>query len=378
MTAPQMKLSLYSVAPMFEKAVKLARGDTSVKYETITCSDIDDEECLALCDEKTGCSILAPHTTLRTIKIGIYFALWFALSTGYNITNKVRLNAISLPWSHSAASLGVGTAFVSFLWLTGLRKKPKLSTAAIMTFLPISFMHAIGHIGAVVSAGAGAVSFTQIVKAAEPVCTAGLSWAILGSSISAPALAALIPIVAGVAIASVSELSFTWMSFGGAMLSNLAFATRNILSRASMDKPTGENMTPENLFGVLTAMSFLWALPLALILEGPVALGKWTAATAVNPASHIIKYTVSTGLYFYLYNEVAMLALNNVNPVTHAVANTLKRVVILLACVVFFKTPMTTFSVVGSSIAIIGSYLYSMAKGREKALAKAAAAKEGQ
>ena len=43
----------------------------------------------------------------------------------------------------------------------------------------------------------------------------------------------------------------------------------------------------------------------------------------------------------YTYNEVAMLALNNVNPVTHAVANTIKRVVILLACVIFFKTPMT-------------------------------------
>jgi len=33
------------------------------------------------------------------------------------------------------------------------------------------------------------------------------------------------------------------------MLSNLAFATRNILSRASMDRPKGKNMTPENLFG---------------------------------------------------------------------------------------------------------------------------------
>jgi solute carrier family 35 protein E1 len=308
------------------------------------------------------------------VKIGIYFALWFALSTGYNISNKVRLNAIALPWCHSAASLFVGSAFVSFLWLTGIRKSPRLSKAAIRTFLPISFLHALGHIGAVVSAGAGAVSFTQIIKAAEPACTAILSWIILGAPISAPAAAALVPIIFGVALASASELSFTWLSFNGAMLSNLAFATRNILSRASMDKPKGENMTPENLFGVLTIMSFLWALPCALILEGPVALSTWNAATAVKPASYILQYTVSTGLYFYLYNEVAMLALNNVNPVTHAVANTLKRVVILLACVVVFQTKMTPFSIAGSTIAIIGSYLYSMAKGRDKALAKKAAA----
>ncbi|EOD38784.1 hypothetical protein EMIHUDRAFT_440029 [Emiliania huxleyi CCMP1516] len=309
-------------ASLLGKAARMVRGDPTIQYETITCSDIDEEECLALCDEETGCSIVAPSAALRTLKIGVYFALWFALSTGYNIANKVRLNAIALPWCHSAASLGVGSAFVSFLWATGLRKRPSLPRAAVATLLPISFLHALGHIGAVVSAGAGAVSFTQIVKAAEPVCTALLSWGILGATISAPAALALVPIVAGVALASVSELSFTWLSFSGAMLSNLAFATRNILSRASMDRPKGKNMTPENLFG-----------------------------------------------------EVAMLALNNVNPVTHAVANTLKRVVILLACVVFFKTPMTPLCIAGSTVAIVGSYLYSMAKGREKALAKAAAKK---
>ena len=63
-------------------------------------------------------------------------------------------------------------------------------------------------------------------------------------------------------------------------------------------------------------------------------------------------------------------------PVTHAVANTIKRVVILVACVVMFKTPMTPLCTAGSGIAIAGGYLYSLAKGREKAAAKAAADKK--
>ena len=61
-----------------------------------------------------------------------------------------------------------------------------------------------------------------------------------------------------------------------------------------------------------------------------------------------------------------MLALNNVDAVTHAVANTIKRVVILLACVVAFRTPMTPLCTAGSAIAIAGGYLYSLAKGAEK------------
>jgi solute carrier family 35 protein E1 len=354
----------YLGKPM-KRAIKFITGGDGTSSQIVPCGDDEVDECYALCDTD-GCSVIGEKGFLRTVKIGIYFALWFALSTGYNLQNKVRLNLLPLPWTQSAFSLFVGTAFVTPLWLTGIRKPPKLSAGAIKTLLPIAFCHSIGHIGAVVSAGAGAVSFTQIVKAAEPVFTCGLSALLLGSSVSLLTGLSLIPIVLGVALASVTELSFTWLAFSGAMLSNLAFATRNIFSRLSMDKPKGENMTPENLFGVLTVMSFMFALPLALLFEGPVAMATWTAAAAKSGAAPILKASIMTGLYFYTYNEIAMLALNNVHPVTHAVANTIKRVVILLACVLFFRTPMTPLCTAGSAIAIGGSYLYSLAKGKDK------------
>ena len=82
--------------------------------------------------------------------------------------------------------------------------------------------------------------------------------------------------------------------------------------------------------------------------------------------------SISTGLYFYLYNEVAMMALNNIHPVTHAVANTIKRVVILLACVFIFKTPMSNACWAGSAIAIAGSFGYSLAKRHSDSKAAAA------
>ena len=350
------------------RTVKFLKGE-GVSRERVPCGDEETDECYALCDE-AGCSIMATTAFMKTVKIGIYFALWFALSTGYNLQNKVRLNYLPLPWTQSAFSLFVGSAFVMPLWLTGIRKAPILNKDAIMTLLPIAFCHSIGHIAAVVSASAGAVSFTQIVKAAEPVFTCFLSAIILGSRIAPLTVLSLFPIVFGVALASMTELSFTWISFGGAMLSNLAFAIRNICSRASMDKPKGENMTPENLFGVLTVMSFCFALPMALVMEGPRVAAVYAASALKAPPALMLKASVATGLYFYTYNEVAMLALNNVNPVTHAVANTIKRVVILLACVIFFRTPMTPLCQLGSAIAIAGGYVYSLAKNREKTMAK--------
>ena len=57
---------------------------------------------------------------------------------------------------------------------------------------------------------------------------------------------------------------------------------------------------------------------------------------------------------------------SQVNPVTHAVGNTIKRVVIIVASVVAFKTPMSTGSIIGSSIAIFGTLLYSLAMNASK------------
>ena len=325
-----------------------ARGDDgSVTSVTETCGDLGTEECTALCDDD-GCSVMPPNSLLKKAKLGVY------LGAVVRAVDGVQHREQAAAELHRAAvdALRRQPARRHALRHAALAHRAaqasRLSGAALATLAPIGFLHALGHIGAVVSAGAGAVSFTQIVKAAEPVFTCVLSAIVLGQYISMPVAFSLVPIVFGVALASVTELSFTWVAFSGAMLSNLAFALRNILSRASMDKPKGENMTPENLFGVLTVLSFLVAAPLAIAFEWlPGLVGaKWAEATARVGVKTIAAQSISTGFYFYLYNEVAMMALNNIHPVTHAVANTIKRVVIL-ACVVFFQTPMTPLCTAG-------------------------------
>jgi solute carrier family 35 protein E1 len=73
-----------------------------------------------------------------------------------------------------------------------------------------------------------------------------------------------------------------------------------------------------------------------------------------------------SGFLYYLYNEVAFLALSEVAPVTHAVTNTVKRVVIILASVVVFRTPVSPLGMIGSGVAIAGATAYSIAKNKCK------------
>ena len=77
--------------------------------------------------------------------------------------------------------------YVCLLWATGVRKAPKLKPGALKVLLPIGFAHALGHAGAVIALGAGAVSFAQTVKAAEPLFTCLLSFVFLGTTFKSTA-----------------------------------------------------------------------------------------------------------------------------------------------------------------------------------------------
>jgi len=317
----------------------------------------------AVAEESSGSNLF------ETLQIGTYFALWYLFNIGYNIYNKQALNVLDFPWTVATIQMATGIFYFVPMWLLGLRKAPKLSLSDIKTLIPIALCHTGVHVGAVVALGAGAVSFAHIVKASEPVVTCLLNFLFLGEILPTPVYATLLPIIGGVAIASMKELSFTYLALAAAMLSNVSSSARGVLSKKTMSgKKIGENLDAQNLYAVLTGLSTLLLIPMMLAIEGT---GFFPAFKSVVAAGDFTTKSLSMllalgGATYYAYNEVAFLALGKVNPVTHAVGNTIKRVVIIVASVVAFKTPMSTGSIIGSSIAIAGTLLYSLAMNASK------------
>mmetsp|Transcript_2593 Transcript_2593/g.3465 ORF Transcript_2593/g.3465 Transcript_2593/m.3465 type:complete len:382 (+) Transcript_2593:39-1184(+) len=305
----------------------------------------------------------------ETLQVGGYFALWYLFNIAYNIYNKQALNAMAYPWTIATIQMCTGLFYFVPMWLLGIRKAPKLSMSEIGTLFPIALCHTGVHVGAVIALGAGAVSFAHIVKASEPVVTCGMNALILGQILPVKVYLTLIPIIAGVGIASMKELSFTMLALASAMLSNVSSAARGVLSKKTMSgKKMGENLDAQNLYAVLTALSCLVLIPLTLAIEGT---GFFTAFKEIVAKGDFTNKSLSmlmalSGATYYAYNEVAFLALGKVNPVTHAVGNTIKRVVIIIASVIAFKTPMSTGSIIGSSIAIAGTLMYSLAMNASK------------
>lgn len=297
----------------------------------------------------------------QTLKVGCLFLIWYALNIGYNLYNKKVLNMVpELTYTIAFLQLFLGLIYVIPIWGLNIRKAPELTLDEIKTLLPVATLHTLTHIGAVVSLGAGAVSFTHIVKAAEPAVSAFLSAIFLKQFLPIPVYLSLLPVMGGVAMASLTELSFTWLSFISAMISNIASAARGIVGKKSMKKPIGKNMNAPNLYAIMTILSSIATLPLCLLLESQSYKVVLTKIVNQGLGNLLAKQIFLSAIFYYLYNEVAFLTLDNVSPVTHALGNTIKRVVIIITSVIVFKTKMSLQGMIGSSIAILGVLLYSL------------------
>jgi len=295
--------------------------------------------------------------------LAVYFVAWYALNVGYNITNKQVLNVFPLYATTAVIQLLVAWVWLIPQWMIGIRPVPKPSEANMKALQKVSLLHGFGHLVTVLSMGLGAVSFVHVVKAMEPVFAAVLSAIFTGNIMAAPVYVSLLPVCAGVAIASAGELSFTWGCFGAAMMSNLLFASRAVFSKIAMSgKDQGENMDSANTFAVVTMLATIVCLPVALLLEGPKIQAAWLAATTVKgmTATKLATTMALSGWYLYTYNEFAFKVLGLVTPVAQAVGNTVKRVVILIATSIAFATPMTPIGIAGSSIAMVGVLIYSL------------------
>jgi len=296
-------------------------------------------------------------------KLPLLLAMWYMLNIGYNIYNKKALIAYPYPWAVALWQMFAGCLVFVPMWLLRIRAAPKMTVKQMVTLSPSALGHLATHVGAVIAFFAGAVSFGHIVKASEPVVSCILNGVFLGEVLPAPVYAALLPIIGGVALASASELSFNWLSFGAAMVSNVGSASRGVYSKKMMKgADIGENMDASNIYAVLTIMASVALIPLAFLLEGPSQmLSGFTAAYAKGGNAFLGPFLAS-GLFYYLYNEVAFQALGELDPVSHAVSNTMKRVVIIIAAIFVFKNPVTPLGMAGSGVAIAGTLLYSLAK----------------
>ncbi|KAK4736905.1 hypothetical protein R3W88_000602 [Solanum pinnatisectum] len=291
---------------------------------------------------------------------GFFFFAWYFLNVIFNILNKKVYNYFPYPYFVSVVHLLIGVTYCLISWTVGLPKRAPINKELLALLTPVAFCHALGHVMSNVSFATVAVSFTHTIKALEPFFSASASQFVLGHQIPVSLWLSLAPVVIGVSMASLTELSFNWTGFISAMISNIAFTYRSIYSKKAM---TGMDST--NVHAYISIIALLFCLPPAIFIEGPQLLQYgFRDAIAKVGLYKFLSDLFWIGMFYHLYNQIAANTLERVAPLTHAVGNVLKRVFVIGFSIVVFGNKISTQTGIGTAIAIAGVAIYSLIKAR--------------
>jgi solute carrier family 35, member E1 len=298
----------------------------------------------------------------------VLVVLWYAGNTFYNIYNKNALNMLNAHWFVASAQLAVGIVISLLTWISGFRKKPNLTAEDMASCVPIGLFASLAHCGTVLASAVGAVSFAQIVKACEPVFAAAVGVMVPPMDVK-PFLAycMLIPIVGGVGLACIKEgkgIDINVQAFLYASLANAAASLKGKMGSSAtkaLKSDPSKNMDAANVYGVMNIISFFFTVPFVVMTELASLAKTWEEAAAVHGSTEIAKNIIVSGLFFYFYNECAFAFTAYVGSVTSSVLNTAKRVIIIVVSAIVFQEAMERNTVIGSAIAIGGTFAYSLA-----------------
>lgn len=242
---------------------------------------------------------------------------------------------------------------------------PQVTKADLIKSIPLAFCAAGAHAATVFALG-GDPLFGQIVKSAEPVLAAIVGTVFYAKAPSFYKVCCLPIIVGGVAFASLKKgndgsysLKFdsTALIFG--MLANAFAAFKGgENSKLLSDKGVAQRYGGVgNQFAVTQIVGFVILLPIMYVTEGDMLK---TFLKQLKTDSSLQFNLVMSGLCFYIYNELATYTLQVTGAVTASVANTAKRVIVMVYMAAVTGTALTEEQKIGSGIAISGVLIYSV------------------
>jgi len=294
------------------------------------------------------------------------FAGWYVGNYYYTLNNKLALKAAGgatgFPVTIGFMQLLIGSVYALFLWLApDCRPLPEVSMDDVMKVLPVAACAAGAHLASIFSMNLGSVSFAQIVKASEPAFAAIVGTTLYGKSISQAKWLCLIPVIGGVCLASIKELDFSVWALLAACIANVFAAFRSNENKKLMDSAGLADRIGSvgNQFALTTLLGALCVLPVFLLTEGS-KLGEFME---LFKTSSILKSNLLTsGLYFYLYNELSTLTIKKTSATTQSVANTAKRVIVIVGVAIALCESLEPVKMLGCGIGIAGVLAYSLVK----------------
>mmetsp|Transcript_66149 Transcript_66149/g.96864 ORF Transcript_66149/g.96864 Transcript_66149/m.96864 type:complete len:430 (+) Transcript_66149:22-1311(+) len=296
--------------------------------------------------------------------------VWYALNVGWNLSNKNLCNLLKLPMTATALQMCLGSLFITSQWVFKRREMPDPSLWRHKHLMGLGVAHAFAQLSTITAFSIGSVSFVSVIKSLEPLFSAAIGVPVLGDRLPLRIWLSMMPVCAGIAMASISEVAFTWQCFWVSQLSNVCYALRSVwfkkvFDEASKDTENGDSekviLNTSTGFPVVALIGTALVVTIAVLTEGHrFAEGIENVHRGSRTVTDLFWLVATAGFFQYTNDEMSFAVLEVLSAVTQSVANTFKRVFVITAAAYYFNTPVSNTGIVGTGIAVAGMVLYSI------------------
>ncbi|VDK17404.1 unnamed protein product [Anisakis simplex] len=254
-------------------------------------------------------------------QVALLCLFWYSVSSAASVINKLTLQKYPYPMTVALASLVsiplYSKPFIKF-WQIKKYHLPSYYTKRYL--IPISIGKAFAVASAYFSLSKVPISYAHTVKATMPLFAVICARVILNERQTKLVYISLIPIVIGVLIASLTELSFNFAGLISAIMSTFTYALLNVFVK------------------------------------------RQTKASIQVPDVWFIVYLTISGLMSFCQNLCAFTLIHRLTALSYAVTNTTKRITVISVSLIMLRNPITISNAFGMLLAILGVFLYNQAK----------------
>jgi drug/metabolite transporter (DMT)-like permease len=250
----------------------------------------------------------------------------------------------------------------------------------------VALFHCIGNILTNVSIGLIGTTGTQVLKAAEPLCTVVVAYFLLGTLPNRKTMAALVMICGGVMLATATRANISIAGASLVLISNFCLPLRNVYAKRCVSAPSSSSFSSSSSFRnsrrsaaaatkngcgshkkstdhcSLYYESLVYSFPYLVILT-------LVKIVATKRFAFDLSFVLSS-LLSNSYQIASFLLLELVDPLMHSVANVFKRLFSIACSVAYFGEAMTLGLLCGLDLAFTGLLLYSQSNSATAPAAK--------